>query len=438
MASDLANHIQKTPVADTHEHLRKEAEWVEQGPPDVLADLFSLYAGPDLITAGADPQSVQQLIEPGDLDIESRFTAIEPSWCAARFTGYGQAVRLVARHVYGIDELTVHTLEAAQPRLEQLRQPGQRLHILRDLANLDHVQVDDFQIACLPDPSGPDFFLYDLRWVDFVCGNVEPAQVHEQSGVTVTSLATLRQAFDAIFDRYGPFAIAVKTQHAYLRSLRWQQRSDGDAEQALQKVLRNPDDADEQARLCLGDWCLARGVELAIEHNLPVKIHTGYHHGNNSMQVEWTRVGHLCPLLIRYPRARFVLMHISYPYSEEMIAVVKHFANAWADLCWAWAINPRTTGDFVRRFLHAAPINKLFAFGGDTFWPTNAYAYAIQMRVGLTESLQMEIDHGTLTEPEAIEIATRVLYANQYECFDIEGTRSAIRKTAEHAARVTT
>ena len=67
MASDLANHIQQTAVADTHEHLRKEAHWVEQGPPDVLADLFSLYASPDLVSAGADSKSVEQLVEPGDL-----------------------------------------------------------------------------------------------------------------------------------------------------------------------------------------------------------------------------------------------------------------------------------------------------------------------------------------------------------------------------------
>ena len=46
MASDLANHIQQTAVADTHEHLRKETHWVEQGPPDVLADLFRFMPAP--------------------------------------------------------------------------------------------------------------------------------------------------------------------------------------------------------------------------------------------------------------------------------------------------------------------------------------------------------------------------------------------------------
>ena len=36
------------------------------------------------------------------------------------------------------------------------------------------------------------------------------------------------------------------------------------------------DDPQSEARLCLGDWCLARGVELASAYQLPIKLHTGY------------------------------------------------------------------------------------------------------------------------------------------------------------------
>ena len=39
MATDLAGYIQNAPLSDTHEHLRKEKEWVESGP-DILQDLF--------------------------------------------------------------------------------------------------------------------------------------------------------------------------------------------------------------------------------------------------------------------------------------------------------------------------------------------------------------------------------------------------------------
>jgi hypothetical protein len=90
--------------------------------------------------------------------------------------------------------------------------------------------------------------------------------------------------------------------------------------------------------------------------------------------------------------------------------------------------------EFVRRFLHAAPLNKLFAFGGDTGWPTSAYAYAIQARKWLTKALEAEVAEGELTEREAIAVATRLMRGNQLACFDLEGTRHAIQQRLREPA----
>jgi uncharacterized protein len=86
----------------------------------------------------------------------------------------------------------------------------------------------------------------------------------------------------------------------------------------------------------------------------------------------------------------------------------------------------------VRRFLHAVPINKLFAFGGDTLSPTNTVAYSIQVRRWLTRALEAEVAAGDLTEQQAIRVGHRVMHENQYACFDIEGTRIAGRTEVEH------
>lgn len=428
MPTDLALHIQQIALVDTHEHLNKEAEWVENGPADVLQDLFGNYVPADLVSAGASPEAMRRLMDASDPDLQGRFAGVREAWEAIRFTGYGEAVRLLARHVYGMEEIEGSALHDAAPRLRELRRPGERLRLLREVARLDHTQTDDFCWPCLPDRSGPDFFLYDLSWAGFCSGNVDWEQLAGETGVTVRDLSTLRQAMEQLFAKYGPCAIAVKAQHAYNRTLRWEERSDADAERALQSTLTDPQGRDEATRLCLGDWCWARGVELAIEHNLPFKLHTGYYAGTGGMPVDRIPAGNLCALLRRYPKARFVLMHIAYPYSSELVALVKHYPNAWADLCWAWSIDPHTGVEFVRKFLHAAPINKLFAFGGDTRWPTSAYGYAIQARRWLTKALEAEVAEGELTEREAIEVATRLMRANQLACFDVESTRAAASK----------
>ena len=445
MPSDLNEHIQQTVMVDTHEHLRREDVWLKDGPGDVLADLFFVpYDGGDLVTAGASDRDVDRLADATAGDIASRFAAVADAWDAMRLTGYGEAVRLHARLIYDMEQVTVPAMVAAQPRLEALRRPGRRLQMLRDEARLDHLQVDDLSWACTADESAPDFFLYDLNWRTFCNGGIELETpyaaigtwrgVERETGITVTGLKSLRRAMEAIFSLHGRRAIAVKSLHAYERSLSWRERSDHDAERALQAVLARPDDAEEADRLCLGDWCLARGVELAIEYDLPFKIHTGYLARNLPMRIDHLRAGHLCPLLIRYPQARFVLMHIAWPYNDELVAIAKHYSNVWVDLCWAWSCNPPVSADFVRRFLHAAPMNKLFAFGGDTWWPTRALVYSVQARAWLTRALQAEVDDGDLSERQAIDVADRLMRRNQLECFDVEGTRAAVREAPGAAA----
>lgn len=425
--TNLEQHIQDTPLHDTHEHLKKEHEFVETGP-DILQDLFGNYVRADLVVAGASENDVEELLNGSDNDVAGRFAAIQNAWQHCMHTGYGEAVRLIARKAYGLDEITSESLENAREQNKMMRRPGERIRILKDVANLDHVQIDDFCLPCVPDESGPDFFLYDLSWRKFCVGELDATALYEETRIEVTDLATLREAMAALFTKYAPCAIAVKTQHAYNRTLRWQQREDADAERVLAKRLSGNDVTQDEA-LCLGDWGWSRGVELAIEHNLPFKIHTGYYAGHGRMPTDYIRGGNLCPLLAAYPTARFVLMHISYPYNDELVALAKHYPNVYADLCWAWSVDPYSSCDFVRQMIHAVPSNKLFAFGGDTMWPNSALAYSIQSRQWLARALKGEVDDCLLSEAEAIKLATRLMATNQEECFDLTGTRTAITET---------
>jgi predicted TIM-barrel fold metal-dependent hydrolase len=427
MPSDIAQHISQTPLCDTHEHLRSPEDWTERGP-DVLSDLFGNYVTADLVTAGASWKDVERLTDSSDPDLEGRFEATRSAWEATRFTGYGEAARILAREVYGLEEVTMEGILAAQNKLDACRTPEGRLRLLRESANLDHVQIDNFCWPCEPESVGTDFFLYDLSWLGFCNGEIHPNDLLRETGVEATDLETLRAGQEALFARYGPYAIAVKSQHAYNRTLDWRERTDADAAQALAVLRERGEAAPSEARLCLGDWSMARGVEQAIEHRLPFKIHTGYYAGNWGMATDRIRTGQMFRLFQRYPEARFVLMHIAYPYDDELMAMAKHFPNVWVDLCWAWSINPYASADFVRGFLHSVPINKLFAFGGDTMWPTSSLAYAHQARKGLTRALEAEIEAGDLSVKEAMAVADRIMRDNAYACFDVTGRREALKR----------
>ena len=434
MPSEIADHIANVSVIDTHTHQRGDLAWEGPDAPDILSDLFGWYGSSDLIIAGASLDAVARLQDSSNEDLEGRFAGVAAAWAMAQFTGYGEAVRIAARDLYEIEVLSEATIRAGQKRLRALQRRGGCVALLRDRAKLDHVQTDlGLQVIDLPRTSAA-FFLRDLSLVRFISGSIDDPVIEAATGVTVRNLATLEQSMEALFARCAPLSIAVKSQHAYVRTLAWQKRTDADAERAVQAVLAGgpeSDDPQSEARLCLGDWCLARGVELATAYQLPIKLHTGYlaetGQLGTAMPVDRLRAGHLAPLLMEYPDARFVLMHIAYPYSDELIALAKHFGNVYVDLCWAWAINPLASKDFVRRFLHAVPMNKLFAFGDDAATPSMAYAYAVQMRRWLTRALEDEVADGFMTERQAMDVSTRLLRGNQLACFDIEGRQRAVR-----------
>src|SRR5262249_290081 len=151
--------INSLALVDTHEHLGTEELWagdnarlIEQKTeagqpgwgdpsPDILQDLFLNYVPADLEVAGATKEALRRLSDPAPGDIESRFAGIREAWEATQFTGYGEAVRLIAREVYGLEAITPEGLETAQRQLEELRQPGERLRLLSEVAGLDHVQI---------------------------------------------------------------------------------------------------------------------------------------------------------------------------------------------------------------------------------------------------------------------------------------------------------
>ncbi|MBI5834995.1 MAG: amidohydrolase family protein [Armatimonadetes bacterium] len=416
MPTDLAQFIATSPLADTHEHQNSEAAW-QASPPDVLCDVFDHYSDSDLVSAGA-PQSATAALFDASRDVADRFRAIEPWWQHIQHTGYGEAVRIAARLFYDLEELTPSGLAAANNRAATYRQPGQRDRIFREIARLDHVQIDHFSSFCQPDPVDPSFYRYDISWAGFSGGGFGIGSLAAATDTEITGPESLRAALGELVVRNAPHAVAAKSQHAYERTLAWQERDDAEVAPLIAAKLHGTPLSREQLN-ALGDWCLAVGAEACGAVGLPVKIHTGHWAGNGGMKTEYVRPGLLSPLLARYPGTRFVLMHAGWPYSEELIALAKHFANVVGDCCWAWSMAPLSVRDFIRHWLHAAPLNKLLTFGGDTGWPISSAAYAHQARAWLTRALQAEVDEGLMSEAQAISAAGRLMVANACEVFGL-------------------
>ncbi|MGX5805094.1 amidohydrolase family protein [Bradyrhizobium sp. Arg314] len=429
---DLADYVNSSRMCSSHEHTEFESEYV-RNPPDILTNLFDNYVLNDLAVAGATPDSLRRLLAKGDDSISARFAGIAEAWGRTQHTGYGEAVKLIAKELYGVDEISGDILERRQSRYDG--RAGERLRLLSEQGNLDHVQIDAMDWNIPTEALGQDFFLYDINLCRFCDGTPDFERIAGSTGVDISDLPSLEQAISTIFERNAALGIAIKSQHAYHRTLRWQLRDEASAAAALEMWKREGAKTPVEARNCLGDWCIDLIARLAAEHELPFKLHTGYLNGVGGFPITVSRSELLHELLQRHSRTNFVLMHIAYPYENELVAIAKQFPNVTIDLCWAWSLNPRATSEFVRRMIHTAPSNKLFAFGGDSRLPAASVGYAFQARKWLLRTLEEEIKDGHFGQTEAIELARQFMNGNQYTLFRIAEKKERMRSSATGPAQ---
>jgi hypothetical protein len=301
--TEISAFIHDAPVCNTHEHMLGEEAFLKEKPA-VLRTIFHNYMWGDLCVAGASREAVEALMDSSNLDIAGRFRGIKSAWEAVKHTGYGEVVSTGARHFHGIETLDEEALIEAQAALPDRWKSGERLRLLKEEGSYDSIQVDDSEWSTLPESEEVDFFLSDLSWFNLSCGVIELEKIQQTTGIEVKSVETLRESMERLFAMYGPTAIAVKTQHAYNRTLKWTKRTDSEISHLVEKVVADATTLTDDDRVCLGDWCLARGVELSIQHNLPFKIHTGYKAGYGFMDLRDVSPALLSSLLLEYPKAR--------------------------------------------------------------------------------------------------------------------------------------
>jgi uncharacterized protein len=110
-------------------------------------------------------------------------------------------------------------------------------------------------------------------------------------------------------------------------------------------------------------------------------------------------------------------MHTGWPQQEQLLSVAKHFPNAVVDLCWAWSLAPRSTTDFVQRFLTTVPASKLLCFGGDSMVVETIVGHAELARRGLQAALEGLVNDDWLTPDAALALVPQVMRGNALRIF---------------------
>jgi predicted TIM-barrel fold metal-dependent hydrolase len=327
------------------------------------------------------------------------------------------------QQLYDVDDLSAATAKKVQAAYEQTRRAGFYRHVLCDLAKIESCQVNG-----LGRPFGesdmPTLLMQDLSIVGMFAGP-DLNGFGKPTGIEVRSLADWHRVIDWWFDKYAKYAVAVKSQNAYNRDIDYEQVPAEKVEAVFKKRLAN-EPLTAQEKKDLEDHLFWYAVRKATENKLPVKLHTGYYAGQNGMPLERLlhNAGSAAELCRKAQDTRFVFMHICYPYYEELLAVAKHYANAYVDMCWSWIINPVAAKDFLKKFLVTAPANKILTFGGDYVPVEPVLGHATIARRGIALALSELVEEGWLSLPDAMDLVDPIMHNNARPIFNLpEKTR---------------
>ncbi len=425
----LRAEIESIPLIDTHEHLMSEQARLSQELD--LFYWFSHYASSDLVSAGMAAQTVADLCDP-TRPLDERWAEFAPFWPEARTTAYGRALLLAARDLFDIPDINEATYQELSARIAASNRSGWYEHVLKERANIALAVLDPLEDVD-PTPLAEidhRFFAPVIRVDDWITASnrIELNALEAKSDVALHSLEDLLRALDVAFERaVDAGVVGVKVGVAYSRSLCFEKTARADAERVFNRLGHYPvafSDVTQQPPVSwseakpLQDYLMHQAIRRAIEHRLPIQVHTGLQEGSGNFLVNANPL-HLVNLLIEYREARFDLFHAGYPYQGEMAALVKNFANACADLCWVHVISPWVARQTLHEWIETLPANKMFAFGGDYIFVEGAYAHARLARDNVAQVLAEKVAAGYLTEDEAVVLAHKLLHDNAAKFFGL-------------------
>ncbi len=421
----IFSKVWESPLIDTHEHLCEEKERLSGTGPDDWSLVLAGYLGSDLISAGM-PRDVHGRFYSKGLSPAEKWNLLEPYWPAVKNTGYGLAARISLRELYGSDDLSAATVERVQAEYEKLRRPGFYRRILCEIGRIESCQVNSSNPPFV-ESDQPTLLMQDLSIVGMFAGP-NAGLFAGPAGLKAGSLADWHQVIDWWFNKYGRYAVAVKSQDAYRRNIDYEPAPAERAEPVFKKKMEGqPLSAEEQK--VLEDHLFWYAVSKAVENHLPVKLHTGYYAGDNRMPLSRLlhNAGSACDLCRSAPEAEFVFMHICYPYYEELISVAKQYSNACVDMCWAWIINPEAAKDFLKKYLVTAPANKIVTFGGDYRNVEQVVGHASIARRGIALALSELVEEDWLSLDDALALVDPIMHGNARRIFRLEQKEAALK-----------
>jgi uncharacterized protein len=169
----------------------------------------------------------------------------------------------------------------------------------------------------------------------------------------------------------------------------------------------------------LRDHLLCRALDLCLEHDAPMQIHTGM--GDFEVNLVLCRPGYLMDLL-RFPAyrgCRVLLVHAGYPYHREAAYMANVLPRVWCDLSEGIPFAGNAAWDILRGVLAMAPLTKI-CYGSDGYKvPEIMYSSAKLGKQAVASVLAELVSDGMLTQCDAESAAGLILSDNARKLYQL-------------------
>ncbi|HTO21755.1 MAG TPA: amidohydrolase family protein [Spirochaetia bacterium] len=228
-------------------------------------------------------------------------------------------------------------------------------------------------------------------------------------GVQARSFDDYLAGLPLLMDRLaGLHKVGLKNALAYDRSVDF---DTVDLDQA--RAAWDSADPSPAQRKAFGDVVVDRLARLAGERDIPFQVHLG------SAQIRGSRPLSAAGLIERNPRTRFLLMHLAWPWSDELLGMAFVYRNVWLDLTWSWLLSPSRFLASFRQAIDSLPDESRMMLGGDTWHAEEAYGAISLARRLLSRTLEACVRDRDFRVADAERLARKILHDNAAAFFHL-------------------
>jgi len=414
----IKEYVNNVHVVNTHEHLRFQDSLATWTSYDFML-LFIAYTSDDFVSAGMSREEYSSLTK-DSVTVADKWKKIEPYWNKTKNTAYCRNTLMIAKEVYGINDLNSSTVELLSAKIrEAYKNPNWHSEVF-DKAKIDYTISDGFWIH----GGGPwelknDKIRFVTRFDEYlnIWSNELLTDLSKKAECEINTLTDLENALVKEFDlavKNG--VVGVKCGIAYLRILSFEDVKRENAEKVFNELVNQGWSINSKQ---LHDYMMHQIIKQAEKNNLPMIFHTGLQAGNGNT-IENSKPVYLVNLLKKYPNVDFVFYHGGFPYGGELTTIIKNFPNAWLDLSWLYIISPSYAKNFLHEWLETIPASKIMAFGGDASSAEATYAHLIIAKQVVSQVLIEKVQTGYFTEQESKNIAKMIFYDNALSFYKLK------------------